>query len=121
MILSEGDKVFSPGAKCSKMIFVIEGKLQYLYQGKGKNDKVEQALSPTASAGLPSPAFDPGRDPAMSMSSAAFDPTASLSPGSLMVPSSSGATCTYLTEGDWCSEACLWADWVHVGSLQAIQ
>merc|ERR1711904_430488 len=26
----------------------------------------------------------------------------------------------YLQQGDWCCEACLWADWVHHGTMQAV-
>ena len=26
----------------------------------------------------------------------------------------------YLTAGDWCCEACLWAEWVHHGTMHAV-
>merc|ERR1711904_6779 len=27
----------------------------------------------------------------------------------------------YVKDGDWCCEACLWTDWVHIGTMQAIE
>eukprot|EP00746_Dinoflagellata_sp_MGD_P067855 gnl/MRDRNA2_/MRDRNA2_28018_c0_seq1.p1 gnl/MRDRNA2_/MRDRNA2_28018_c0~~gnl/MRDRNA2_/MRDRNA2_28018_c0_seq1.p1 ORF type:complete len:924 (-),score=128.16 gnl/MRDRNA2_/MRDRNA2_28018_c0_seq1:67-2673(-) len=83
--LSEGDTVFTAGAKCEQMIFVMDGKLLYEWNGW------------TAKCG--SRAFD-------------FQPT---------IPRYDNTHSQYLQEGDWCSEACLWANWVHVGTMRAVE
>jgi hypothetical protein len=67
MSLSEGDVLFSVGAKCERMIFVSEGKLVYSWVD------------------------------------------------------SSSQNAAFLEEGSWCSEACLWADWVHRGNMHAAE
>merc|ERR1719428_2202963 len=82
------------------MLFVMGGKLLYTWQGF---DSVTHSCLVIPAS--PSPSA-PDAAPGSSRPTRPANPT---------------AKAQYLNEGDWCSEACLWAHWVHAGTMHAVE
>merc|ERR1719428_2789005 len=82
------------------MLFVMGGKLLYTWQGF---DSVTHSCLVIPAS--PSPSA-PDAAPGSSRPTRPANPTAKAQD---------------LNEGDWCSEACLWAHWVHAGTMHAVE
>eukprot|EP00746_Dinoflagellata_sp_MGD_P112159 gnl/MRDRNA2_/MRDRNA2_49120_c0_seq1.p1 gnl/MRDRNA2_/MRDRNA2_49120_c0~~gnl/MRDRNA2_/MRDRNA2_49120_c0_seq1.p1 ORF type:complete len:321 (+),score=42.46 gnl/MRDRNA2_/MRDRNA2_49120_c0_seq1:3-965(+) len=101
IFVSEGDTVFKAGDKCENMYFVVDG--HYLYSWQGENSGASDSPEKNSGNGL-------------SSSSNSCKMIAYYK----MQRTQKRAT-SPLRKGDWVSEACLWAHFLHAGTMIAVE
>jgi len=105
--LSSGDVVFTEGAKCEEMMFVLKGKLRYFFEpaeddedGSGDDEELNRSAERVSQG--------PPHDEAV--------------PAGLFAAANDlqGVWTNAIEAGQWCCEAALWTDWVHAGTALAV-